>query len=90
MALYLVRFDGEPDYIEAGSFVDAIAIWRRALISENEPGDFDDTVQPESVELVHEGPVWRAVDFCSACGSRWGVGHMKGCPHHPDALAKAV
>lgn len=57
--LYRITFDGEPDYIEAVDFGAAIEIWRAKLIAENEPGDFDDDVEPESVNLEHDRPVLR-------------------------------
>jgi hypothetical protein len=57
--LYRVMFDCEYDYIEAKSFGAAVEIWRRHLIDENEPGDIEATVEPESVELVHDEPVRR-------------------------------
>ena len=59
MNLYRIQFDIDPDYVEAATFTDAINLWRLNLIRENKPGDFDDQVQPESVELVHEGGVIR-------------------------------
>jgi hypothetical protein len=58
--LYLVTFDGCPDYVEADSFPDAIDVWRANLIGENPPDSFEADVQPESVELLHEEPVIRA------------------------------
>lgn len=60
MNLYRILFDGDPDFVEAETFAGAILLWRDNLIEENEPGDFDESVQPESVELVHEKPVLRA------------------------------
>ena len=59
MNLYRVVFDGQPDFVEAETFSRAIELWRAKLISENEPDDFEDNVEPESVELVHESPVVR-------------------------------
>jgi hypothetical protein len=61
MKLYRVTFDGQPDYIEAYSFGGAVAIWRNHLIATNQPGDFENDVEPESVELLHEQPVLREV-----------------------------
>ncbi len=60
MKLYRVTFDGQPDFIEAATFGAAIVAWRLKLIADNTPGDFDDSVEPESVELVHDAPVIRA------------------------------
>ena len=57
MNLYLIHFDGEPDYVEALDFVTAIELWRAKLIADNEPDDFHPDVQPESVALVHDAPV---------------------------------
>lgn len=58
MKLYRVTFDNQPDYVEAASFGHALLIWREHVIADN-PGDFDATVEPESLELVHDQPVWR-------------------------------
>ncbi len=60
MNLYIVQFDGQPDYVEAETFVEAIALWRAKLIADNDPGDFEDDVQPDSVVVVHDEPVVRA------------------------------
>ena len=57
--LYLITFDGQPEYAEARNFGAAIRLWRRKLIAENEPGDFDSDVEPESVQLVHDELVLR-------------------------------
>lgn len=59
MKLYAVTFDGTPDYVEAENFAAAIQIWRAHLIATNAPGDFDETIEPESVALVHDAPVLR-------------------------------
>ena len=62
MKLYCVQFDGQPDFVEAENFGVAIAIWRKHLIAQNEPGDFDDDVEPESLSVVSEEPVLRGED----------------------------
>ncbi len=61
MNLYRVIFDGEPDYVEARTFAEAIVLWRANLIEENEPGVIDHNEDPESVELVHEKSVVREI-----------------------------
>lgn len=65
--LYRILFDNQPDYVEADNFTRAIDLWREHLIASNEPGDFDESVQPESVELVHEEYVLRKKPFCTTC-----------------------
>lgn len=59
MNLYMVMFDGTPDYVEADDFALAIELWRAKLIADNDPGDFEPNVQPEQVVLVHDEPVIR-------------------------------
>ena len=61
MNLYRVIFDGEPNYVEARTFAEAIVLWRANLIEENEPGDIAPDEDPESVELVHEKSVVRDI-----------------------------
>lgn len=69
--LYSVTFDGQPDFILAYDFGGAIRVWRSKLIRENEPGDFDESIEPESVELVSDEGVTGIVDqgACPACGA---------------------
>ena len=61
--LYMVQYDGEPEYVEAPDYGCAIVVWRKKLLDEwREDGCYkpdDDNVQPEQVMLVHEGPVLR-------------------------------
>ncbi len=61
MRLYRVVFDGEPNFVEAPNLGAAVSVWRTFLIAENEPGDIEDDVEPESIELMQEGRVWRVV-----------------------------
>jgi hypothetical protein len=62
MNLYRVVFDGEPDYVEAENFTEAIQLWNDNLVETNEPEHalHFRAEQPESVELVHEGAVLRS------------------------------
>jgi hypothetical protein len=62
MRLYRVVFDSVPEFVEAQSLGEAVRIWLTNLIAENEPGDFDDGQEPDSVELVHGSPVLRNSD----------------------------
>lgn len=59
MKSYQVWYDGDFDVVEATSFRDAVRIWRRKLIADNEPGDFDDTVEPDQVVVIKDAPVVR-------------------------------
>lgn len=56
MRLYLIQFDGQPDYVEALNLSRAVAIWKRHMSIEN---DEDWQEEPESIALIHEKPVWR-------------------------------
>lgn len=58
MNLYLVQYGGEPDYVEAQTFREAIIIWQRHMELE-EDDDWDKDTEPQSVALVHDKAVWR-------------------------------
>ncbi len=58
MRLYKVTFDNQPEFVEAPDFGSAVLIWREHLMATN-PGDFDGTENPESLELISESPVIR-------------------------------
>lgn len=57
MNLYMIQYDGQEDYVEAGNMGAAVEIWERAGKADR---DFDGTEQPESVALVHDAAVLRA------------------------------
>lgn len=60
MRLYRVLFDGQWVYVEARSFLGAMVAWRGW--AQKEWGeDFTGEEEPESLELVHDGPVYREV-----------------------------
>jgi hypothetical protein len=56
--LYMITFDGQPDYIEAENYAEAVKSWHEHM-QRVEEGDWDSTEQPEQVVLVHDGPVIR-------------------------------
>lgn len=57
MNLYLIQSVGDPQYVEANDYAEAIRIWQEWASCE---WGMDDASQPESVALVHEYPVLRA------------------------------
>lgn len=59
MKSYQVWFDGEFDVVEASDFGNAIRIWRKKLIADNSPGDFEETQEPDQVVLMKDEPVLR-------------------------------
>ena len=65
MNLYHIQFDGQSWWIEARNFQGAIDAWTREVAKEWGE-DFDGTEQPESVALVHDGPVIREHEALTA------------------------
>ena len=59
MKLYHVQFDGVSYWVEAESFCLAIEAWKSHCRKEDGV-DYDESLEPESVHLVHEEPVIRA------------------------------
>ena len=57
MNVYVVQFDGEQDYVEAGCFGDAVALWKAMKQREAAPDEFED--EPESVVFLADRPVIR-------------------------------
>lgn len=57
--LYHVRYDGQDYYVEAHCFPVAIGRWKNH-VKKLWGREYDGTEEPESVALVHEGPVIRA------------------------------
>lgn len=58
MRLYVVQNEGESHYVEAPSLAGAIEAWKRHE-AELWGEENDETEEPESVTLVHEGAVIR-------------------------------
>lgn len=59
MKVYIIRFDGGASIVEAETFGAAVESWR--AVKRVEWGtDFEETDEPESVELIHDEPVIRA------------------------------
>lgn len=58
MKLYHVQFDGQSFWVEASSFATAIEKWH-SHCKEEDGVDYDETLEPESVHLVHDQPVIR-------------------------------
>jgi len=58
MKLYHVQYDGQSFWIEAESFAKAVEKWH-VHCREQDGQDYDDSLEPESVHLVHDEPVIR-------------------------------
>ena len=50
MRLYAIQSDGQPDYVEAESFDEAVDKWRAFIIGG--PDRVSDHIDPDSVALV--------------------------------------
>jgi hypothetical protein len=60
MNLYHVQYDSQSFWVEAETFGQAVDLWK-AHVKVLWDQDYMDTDQPESVHLVHDEPVIRAV-----------------------------
>lgn len=58
MKLYHVQFDSQSYWIEAENFGTAVALWGRHVAKDWGP-EYEGTEEPDSVHLVHDGPVIR-------------------------------
>lgn len=58
MRLYRILFDAQPEFVEAADLGNAVRIWRQKK-SVDWDDEYDGTEEPESIELLHDGPVLR-------------------------------
>lgn len=56
MKLFLIHFDGEPYYVNSQGFTEAIDAWKDH-VKELWGDDYEGDEIPESVALIHDGPV---------------------------------
>lgn len=82
MNLYLIKYDGEPYFVEAPSFTTAIDAWCEH-VKVKWGVDYREDDQPHSVELMHDEAVIRY--RCSLCRDQPADGDDGICYQCRDA-----
>jgi hypothetical protein len=57
MRLYHVQYDDESYFIESESFGNCVKVWQAFMRNADDNAAFND--EPESVHMIHDGPVLR-------------------------------
>jgi hypothetical protein len=60
LKLFMVTYDGDPDYVEAPTMRDAIGVWHQHMKVENGTDWYGDE-EPESCALISGKPVLREI-----------------------------
>ena len=60
MKLYHIKYDGQPDYVEAVTYGEAVAKWRAYVTAHD---DVSADAEPESVTLIGDSDDYADRDF---------------------------